>query len=231
MLLSLSTGSVMCCTQCVETHCIKKIGSGNGSQVNYLQHTATNTMIFREHNMWKFNSSKSWEGTHSNRRNPKHQPASCWHKTRRCQARHAVIWPWWMDCYCIHSCLESVSGHPLSVRRPAMSLWPKSLPAIFANGSSLRDLRSRDTGQLEKGKHKSLELSGERFMVYRGAIFEIESLIRKCWWSDPVEDSVAHSMSGSLRCHLTRGPITSSLGPWSCAVTCPLWLFTVVILP
>lgn len=63
----------------------------------------------------------------------------------------------------------------MNVNRPAMSLT-----AIFANGSSLRDLRSRDTGQLEKGKHKSLELSRERFTVYRGAIFEIESLIRKC---------------------------------------------------
>lgn len=89
-----------------------------------------------------------------------------------------------------------------------MSLWPcESLPAIFANGSSLRDLWSRDTGQLEKGKHRSLELS-KRFMVYRGAILEIESLIRKCWWSDPAEDSVASSMSGSLRCHLTGHPIT-----------------------
>lgn len=39
----------------------------------------------------------------------------------------------------------------------------KSLPAIFANGSSLRDLWSRDTGQLEKGKHKSLQLSRGRF--------------------------------------------------------------------
>lgn len=94
-----------------------------------------------------------------------------------------------------------------------------SLTAIFANGSSLRDLRSRDTGQLEKGKHKSLELSRERFTVYRGAIFEIESLIRKCWWSDPVEDSVTCTMSGSFRCHLTGGLITSSQGPLSCAVT------------
>ena len=86
---------------------------------------------------------------------------------------------------------------------------------FFANGSSLRDLRSRDTGQLEKGKHKSPEPSTERFMVYRGAIFEIESLIRKCWWSDPVEDSVTWAMSGSFRCRLTAGLITSPHGPWS----------------
>lgn len=47
----------------------------------------------------------------------------------------------------------------------------ESLPAIFANGSSLRDLRSRDTGQLEKGKHKSLELSRERFTILQRCFF------------------------------------------------------------
>lgn len=167
--------------------------------------------------MWKFNSSENWEGNHSNHRNPKHGQVSHWHEKRGCQTRHAVIWPWWVDCNCMHLCLESVSGHPLGVSRPAMSLWPESLPAIFANGSSLRDLWSRDTGQLEKRKHKSLELPWERFTVYRGALFEIESLIRKCWWSDPVE--VVHTMSGSLRCHLTGGLITSSLVPRPCAVT------------
>lgn len=69
-------------------------------------------------------------------------------------------------------------------------------------------------------------------MVYRGAIFEIESLIRKCWWPDPVEDSAAHLLSSSLWCHLTCGPITSSLHPWYCAgpVSCPFWLFTILIL-
>lgn len=63
-----------------------------------------------------------------------------------------------------------------------------SSPAIFANGSSVGDLRSGETRQLERGEYKSPELSGERFTVYRGAIFEIESLIGKCWWHDLVED-------------------------------------------
>lgn len=155
-----------------------------------------------------------WEGNHSDRRIPKHWLASGWHEKRSCQARHAVIWPWWMDCDCIHLCLGSVSGHPLSVSRPAVSLWPESLPAIFANGSSLRDLRPGDTGQLQKGKHKSPELSRERFTVYRGAFFEIESLIRKCWWSDP--EKVVHTMSDSLRCQCAGVLITS------CLVNAPL---------
>lgn len=140
--------------------------------------------------MRQFNSSENWEGNHSNHRNPKYRQAVCWHEKRGCQARHAVIWPWWMDCNHIRQCLDILS---LWIDQSSDIPAAESLPAIFANGSSLRDLWSRDTRQLEKGKHKSLDLSRERFTVYRGAIFEIESLIRKCWWSDPVEDYVAHT--------------------------------------
>ena len=63
-------------------------------------------------------------GSRCNRSNPKHGPTGCWHEKWGCQARHAVIWPWRTDCNCTHSCFESVSGHPLSVNGPAVSLSP-----------------------------------------------------------------------------------------------------------
>ena len=176
------------------------------------------------HIMRKCNSSESWRGSRSNRRNPKYQLACCWHETRSSPSQTCChltplnglqlpsthgswvsIWTSsWCVCVCVCVWIE---------RQCPCGRVPTS--HFFANGSSLRDLRSRDTGQLEKGKHKSPEPSTERFMVYRGAIFEIESLIRKCWWSDPVEDSVTWAMSGSFRCRLTAGLITSPHGPWS----------------
>lgn len=102
------------------------------------------------------------------------------------------------DHLCVFFFFESVSGHPLSVWIKTCSV-PESMPAIFANGSSLRDLRCRDTGQLEKRKHRSLERCAERFTVNRAAFCEIESGIRMCWWSDTVE--VVHTMSSSSWCY------------------------------
>lgn len=127
---------------------------------------------------------------------------SCCHKNLICQARHAVIWLWRTGRECrplvCGFFFESVSGHPLSVWIKTCSV-PESMPAIFANGSSLRDLRCRDTGQLEKRKHRSLERCAERFTVNRAAFCEIESGIRMCWWSDTVE--VVHTMSSSSWCY------------------------------
>lgn len=112
---------------------------------------------------WKFNSSESLEGNHSNHRNPKHWPGSGWHEK---------------------PCLQSQTCCHLHARGSGASIWTssqreqtcnvpvaQSLAVIFANGSSLGDLRSRDTGQLEKGKHKSPGLSRERFTISQSSFF------------------------------------------------------------
>ena len=61
------------------------------------------------------------------------------------------------SCACIWMSSECEQTSDVPVAQPR--------PAIFANGSSLRDLQSRDTAHLAKGKHKSPELSAERFTV------------------------------------------------------------------
>lgn len=166
----------MCYTNCVETHCIKQMSSGNRShcklfaalRIHYQTQWHSGSILCENSILLRVGKetiltteipNTSWIVADMKSRAAKPDMLSSdpgeWTATA---------------CTCV-----------LSQYLDILSVWiAMSLPAIFANGSSLRDLRSRDTRQLEKGKHKSLELSRGRFTVYRGAIFEIESLIRKC---------------------------------------------------
>ena len=103
-------------------------------------------MTFTGRIMRRFDSSESWEGNHSNHRNPKYQLAGCWHEKRSCQARRAVIWPCWLDgCNCIQLGL-SLDILPVWIeqQRPrgrVPTLWGIKVLTRTMNSSSARPHR------------------------------------------------------------------------------------------